>query len=112
MAMTTSRGAGELAAPLDLLLTSSAMGVAQRMMPNTSWSRFVFSLVRRPGTVGSRAAGLGRELVAIAEGRSDVAPGKGDRRFARCGFMKSEITLKHHNGGPAPSGPATAPRKC
>jgi len=79
---TTSSGADELAAPLDLLLTSSAVGMAERMMPNTSWSRFALSLARQPRTVASRAAGLGRELVSIAEGRSDIAPGKGDRRFA------------------------------
>jgi polyhydroxyalkanoate synthase subunit PhaC len=74
--------ADELAAPLDLLLTSSALGMAERMMPNTSWSRFGLSLARKPGTVASRTATLGRELVAIARGRSDLAPAKGDRRFA------------------------------
>jgi poly[(R)-3-hydroxyalkanoate] polymerase subunit PhaC len=79
---TTSRAADELAAPLDLLLANSALGVAERMMPNTSWSRFGLSLARQPRVVASRAAGLGRELVSIAEGRSDVAPGKRDRRFA------------------------------
>jgi polyhydroxyalkanoate synthase subunit PhaC len=75
-------GADELAAPLDLLLTSSAVGVAERMMPDVSWSRFAINLARRPRTVASRAAALGRELVAIAEGRSDLAPGRGDKRFA------------------------------
>ena len=82
MVAANNRGADELAAPLDLLLTSSAVGVAERMMPNASWSRFALSLARQPRVVASRAAGLGRELVSIAEGRSDVAPGKGDRRFA------------------------------
>jgi len=67
---------------LDLLLTSSAVGIADRMMPNTSWSRFALSLAKQPRTVGSRAAALGRELVAIAEGRSDLSPAKGDKRFA------------------------------
>jgi polyhydroxyalkanoate synthase len=79
---TTSRSADELAAPLDLLLTSSALGMADRMLPNVSWSRFALSLARQPCSVASRAAALGRELVAIAEGRSDVAPVKGDKRFA------------------------------
>jgi polyhydroxyalkanoate synthase subunit PhaC len=78
----TAESADELAAPLDLLLTSSAVGMAERMMPNVSWSRFALNLARRPGTVASRAAALGRELVAIAEGRADVAPAKGDKRFA------------------------------
>jgi polyhydroxyalkanoate synthase len=67
---------------LDLLLTSSAVGVADRLMPNTSWSRFALSLAKQPRTVGSRAAALGRELVAIAEGRSDLSPAKSDKRFA------------------------------
>jgi polyhydroxyalkanoate synthase subunit PhaC len=79
---TTNPSADELAAPLDLLLTSSAVGIAERMMPNTSWSRFALNLARKPRTVASRAAALSRELVSIAEGRSDRAPGKGDKRFA------------------------------
>jgi polyhydroxyalkanoate synthase len=73
--------ADELAAPLDLLLTSSAVGMAERMMPNTAWSRFALNLAKQPGTVASRAAALGRELVAIGQGRSEVAPVKGDKRF-------------------------------
>ncbi len=80
--MVTTRGADELAAPLDLLLTSSAVGIAERMMPNTTWSRFALNLARQPGTVASRAASLGRELVSITDGHSDLAPGRGDRRFA------------------------------
>jgi polyhydroxyalkanoate synthase subunit PhaC len=79
---TTNASADELAAPLDLLLTSSAVGMAERMMPNTSWSRFALNLARQPRTVASRAAALSRELVSIAEGRSGRAPGKGDKRFA------------------------------
>jgi polyhydroxyalkanoate synthase len=76
------RTADELAAPLDLLLTSSAVGVAERMMPNVSWSRFALALARKPRTLASRARELGGQLVSIAEGRSDLAPAKGDRRFA------------------------------
>ena len=52
--------AEELAAPLDLILSGSALGMAERMMPNASWSRFGLSLARNPGTVASRAATLGR----------------------------------------------------
>jgi polyhydroxyalkanoate synthase len=76
------RAAEELAAPLDLLLTSSAVGVAERMMPNISWSRFALSLARKPRTLVSRARGLAGQLVSIAEGHSDLAPAKGDKRFA------------------------------
>ena len=81
MVATTSRSADELAAPLDLLLTSSAVGMADRMMPNTSWSRFVLNLAKQPRTVASRAGALSRELVSIAEGSSELAPAKGDKRF-------------------------------
>ena len=82
MTQTRIDGADELAAPLDLLLTSSAVGIAERMMPNVSWSRFALSLARQPRTVASRATALGRELVSIAEGRSELAPARGDKRFA------------------------------
>jgi polyhydroxyalkanoate synthase len=82
VAVTTRAGANELAAPLDLLLTSSAVGMADRLMPNVAWSRFVLNLARQPCTVASRASSLGRELVSIAEGRSELAPAKGDKRFA------------------------------
>jgi polyhydroxyalkanoate synthase len=79
---TTRAGADELAAPLDLLLTSSAVGMADRLMPNVAWSRFALNLARQPRAVASRAASLGRELVSIAKGRSELAPAKGDKRFA------------------------------
>ena len=53
MAATTSRSADELAAPLDLLLTSSAVGMADRLMPNVAWSRFALNLAKQPRTVAS-----------------------------------------------------------
>jgi polyhydroxyalkanoate synthase len=67
---------------LDLLLTSSAVGVADRMMPNIAWSRFALNLAKQPRTLASRSGTLGRELLSIAEGRSELAPAKGDKRFA------------------------------
>lgn len=79
---TTIDDADELAAPLDLLLTSSAIGIGRRMLPNTSWTRLGLALARKPRTVAGRASRLGRELATVAVGESDRAPGKGDRRFA------------------------------
>jgi len=73
--------AEELAAPLDLLLTGSAIGIGRRMLPNTSWTRLGLALARKPRTVAGRAGSLGRELATIARGDSDRAPGRGDRRF-------------------------------
>ena len=81
MVATNPAAADEVAAPLDLLLTSSAVGIAERVMPNVSWSRFALNLARQPRTVTSRAASLGRELATIAAGRSEVAPARGDKRF-------------------------------
>jgi polyhydroxyalkanoate synthase subunit PhaC len=75
-------GFDELAVPLDLLLTRPAFGIADRIAPNTSWRRFAMNLARQPSVVASRATALGRELGAIAVGRSDIAPAKGDKRFA------------------------------
>ena len=54
MSTRESVHAKEIAVPLDLLLTSSATGVARRMLPDTSWSRFALNLARRPGTVAER----------------------------------------------------------
>ena len=65
MAAARTDSADELAAPLDLLLTSSAVGMAERLMPNASWSRFALNLARQPRMVGSRAKELGHDgLVA------------------------------------------------
>ena len=94
MVATSADSDEELAAPLGLLLTSSAVGVAERMIPNTSWSRFTLNLARRPRSMASRAAALGRELVTIAEGRSDIAPGKGDKRFADPAWVSSPVRLE------------------
>jgi polyhydroxyalkanoate synthase len=80
---TTRASADELAAPLDLLLTSSAVGMADRLLPNVAWSRFALNLAKQPRTVASRAASLGRELVSIAEGRSDNLRGRCDSRIRR-----------------------------
>ncbi|HUM00112.1 MAG TPA: poly(3-hydroxyalkanoate) polymerase, partial [Mycobacterium sp.] len=81
MSTQESVRAQEIAIPLDLLLTSSATGVARRLLPNTAWSRFALNLARRPGTVAERAGALGRELAGIARGTSDREPAKADQRF-------------------------------
>jgi polyhydroxyalkanoate synthase subunit PhaC len=75
-------GFDDLAVPLDLLLTRPVFGLADRIVPNLSWRRFAINLARQPRVVASRAGTLGKELAAIAAGRSDIAPKKGDKRFA------------------------------
>ena len=70
----------ELAAPLDLLLTSATKPFASRMMPNATWARFAANLAQHPGAVADRGGSLTRELGNIAVGKS--APRSGARRQA------------------------------
>jgi len=70
------------ASPLDLLLTDAALGVLRRFVPSPSALRLAAGLARRPATVTRRGASLAGELARITAGRSAVAPGKRDRRFA------------------------------
>ncbi|MGZ8748944.1 MAG: PHA/PHB synthase family protein, partial [Mycobacterium sp.] len=72
----------EFTTPHDLLLTGSAIGVASRMMPDTSWRRLGESLARRPDVIAQRVGSFGRELASIATGTSDRAPAKPDKRFS------------------------------
>lgn len=53
--MATPTRPGELAAPLDLLLTSATRPFVHRMMPDSTWSRLGTSLARQPGAVAGRA---------------------------------------------------------
>ncbi|MEB3983291.1 alpha/beta fold hydrolase [Mycobacterium sp. 663a-19] len=91
MATRESAHAEEIALPLDLLLTSSATGVARRMLPDTSWSRFVLSLARHPGALAERVGTLGRELVSIGRGTSGRAPAKGDQRFGDSAWLNNPL---------------------
>ncbi|MGV9711961.1 PHA/PHB synthase family protein [Gordonia sp. NPDC003424] len=74
--------AGDIAAPLDLLLVNSTKSAASRMIPNAAWARFGASLARQPITIAEQSAGLAKELGLITLGRSDREPARGDRRFA------------------------------
>jgi polyhydroxyalkanoate synthase subunit PhaC len=67
---------------LDLLLTDAALGVWRRLRPDSSVLRLAARLARRPEFVGRQAAELAAELGRIAVGRSAVAAGPRDRRFA------------------------------
>ncbi|MBB5168497.1 alpha/beta hydrolase [Mycobacterium sp. AZCC_0083] len=71
----------ELAAPLDLLLTSATRSFVRRMMPDAAWARLGVSLAKQPGAVASRTGTLVRELGSIVAGRSHRAPARADKRF-------------------------------
>jgi len=72
----------DAAGGLDLLLTDAALGVWQRLRPDSSLLRLAGELARRPGFVGRQAGALATELGRIATGRSAVAADPRDRRFA------------------------------
>ncbi|HUL27354.1 MAG TPA: alpha/beta fold hydrolase, partial [Streptosporangiaceae bacterium] len=72
---------------LDLLLSDAALGIMRRFRPGGSTIRLGLGLARRPWTVTRRSAALAGELGKIAIGRSAVAPGPRDRRFADPAWM-------------------------
>jgi polyhydroxyalkanoate synthase subunit PhaC len=77
---------------LDMLLVDAARGPIRRMIPPVGTTlRFGSALARQPGTVARRAGELVRELAAITAGRSELAPGKKDRRFADPAWMGNPL---------------------
>jgi polyhydroxyalkanoate synthase len=83
--------AGEVAAPLDLLLTQAALGPARRFLPGASGLRFLGALARRPERVGTRLGALAGELGRIVVGASEVAPSSRDRRFADPAWTQNPV---------------------
>ena len=81
----------ELAAPLDLLLTSATKPFASRMMPNATWARFAGNLAQHPGAVADRVGTLGRELGNIAAGKSHRGPARADKRFSDPAWQENPL---------------------
>jgi polyhydroxyalkanoate synthase subunit PhaC len=68
---------------LDMLLVDAAQGPLRRLVPPAGTVlRFGAALARKPGTVARRGGELAQELGRITVGKSELAPGKKDRRFA------------------------------
>ncbi|HEX4109110.1 MAG TPA: alpha/beta fold hydrolase [Solirubrobacteraceae bacterium] len=69
---------------LDVLLTDAALDErgAGRFFSAPAGARVVSGLARRPNRLARRAGQLGAELARVASGRSELAPAKGDKRFA------------------------------
>jgi poly[(R)-3-hydroxyalkanoate] polymerase subunit PhaC len=69
---------------LDVMLTDAAVdqGSVGRFVQPVASAKVAAKLALHPNRVVRRAGDLGRGLVAAAGGRSEVAPAKGDRRFA------------------------------
>jgi polyhydroxyalkanoate synthase subunit PhaC len=75
--------AAEAVTGLDMVLVDAARGPLRRLVPPAGTAfRFVSALARQPGTVAGRTGELARELGKVAAGRSELAPGKKDKRFA------------------------------
>ncbi len=87
---TDGDGSGS-AAPFDLLLSDAARSPFRRFMPGMSGVRFTTHLVRRPGRVVRRGAGLLGELAKVGLGRSELAAHEKDRRFTDEGWAKNPL---------------------
>jgi polyhydroxyalkanoate synthase len=75
--------AADAAMGLDMVLVDAARGPLRRMVPPAGTAlRFGSALARKPATVARRTGGLVREWGRVALGRSDLAPGRKDKRFA------------------------------
>ncbi|QKT06834.1 alpha/beta fold hydrolase [Gordonia sp. X0973] len=71
----------DIAAPMDMLLTSSAKPFISRIAPNGSWAKLAKSLASKPGVVADRTKGLAGEIVDIIAGNSERTAPRSDFRF-------------------------------
>ena len=85
-----SEAAAEAGA-LDLLLADAALGMARRFRPNGSVLRFAAGLARRPRAVSREVTALAAELGSVAAGRSQLAPGRRDRRFSDPAWTQNPV---------------------
>ena len=73
----------EAATGLDMILTDAALGPLRRLVPPlSSGLRFTAALARHPRTVVGHTGHLVGEWGRIGLGRSEVAPGPKDKRYA------------------------------
>jgi polyhydroxyalkanoate synthase len=66
---------------MDVMLAEAVSGGPPRFLAPGSGAKVAAGLLRRPGRVVHRTGGLMAELARSAAGRSELAPGRGDRRF-------------------------------
>jgi polyhydroxyalkanoate synthase len=75
--------AAEAVMGLDILLVDATRGPVRRLLPPAGTAlRFGSALARQPATVAKRTGELVREMGKVAAGRSQLEPGKKDKRFA------------------------------
>ena len=73
--------ADAVSAPLDMLLTSAALGPLSLVNPGRSAVRLTVALATRPAAVAGRGRQLLAELGRVAAGTSTLQPSRRDRRF-------------------------------
>jgi polyhydroxyalkanoate synthase len=85
---------------LDVMLTDAAteQSGAGRFLQPTAAGKVIASLARRPNRVGRRVGDLGAEVARVIQGRSEVAPAKGDRRFADRGWQENWLLQRLMQG--------------
>jgi polyhydroxyalkanoate synthase len=86
-----SAAADAATAPMDLLLTSAAIGMLGRVNPGGSGLRLAAALAEQPRLVAGRGFRLLGELARIAAGVSQVEPSRRDRRFADPGWAGNPL---------------------
>jgi len=99
---------GDVAGALDLLLADAALGVMRRFLPDSSTLRLAVALAGRPRMLALTAADLGVELAKIVAGRSELAPGGKDRRFADQAWSQNPVLRRAVQAYLAASGAAEA----
>jgi polyhydroxyalkanoate synthase subunit PhaC len=80
--VSTPAAADAVSAPLDMLLTSAALGPLSLINPGGTAVRLTAALATRPGAVAGRGRQLLAELGRVAAGTSTLQPSRRDRRFA------------------------------
>ncbi|HTX45823.1 MAG TPA: alpha/beta fold hydrolase [Solirubrobacteraceae bacterium] len=78
----TARAGRAARSGLDVMLTDATAGGPPRFLAPGSGVKVGAGLARHPRRLAARAGGLASELARAAVGRSELAPAKGDRRFA------------------------------
>jgi polyhydroxyalkanoate synthase subunit PhaC len=86
----TGARAGSRAA-LEVLLTDAALesGGSARFLQPVAAAKAIGGIARHPDRAARRLTGFGSELGRVVAGRSELAPAKGDRRFADRGWQQN-----------------------
>jgi polyhydroxyalkanoate synthase subunit PhaC len=82
------RGGEAIRSGLDVMLADAVAGTPRFFAPGPA-VKVAAGLARHPRGVARRAAGLTTELTRAATGRSELAPGGGDRRFTDTAWQQN-----------------------